>query len=67
MLFRSHSRPGVFSRGAITQNFSSIGADAKAQQLPPRDPATREEPTLQPIEPPAPVFPGTPVEKNGPA
>ena len=62
-----HSRPGVFSRGAITQNFSSIGADAKPQQLPPRDPATREEPTLQPIEPPTPVFPGTPVEKNGPA
>jgi outer membrane protein TolC len=38
-----HSRPGVFSRGAITQNFESIGGDARAQQLPARDPATREE------------------------
>jgi len=37
-----HSRPGVFSRGAITQNFESIGADVRAQQLPARDPATRE-------------------------
>jgi outer membrane protein TolC len=41
-----HSRPGVFSRGPITQQFSAIGADAPAQQLPPRDPATREEPLL---------------------
>ncbi len=39
-----HSRPGVFSRGAISQNFESLGADARAMQLPPRDPATREEP-----------------------
>jgi outer membrane protein TolC len=38
-----HSRPGVFSRGPITQNFESIGADARAAQLPARDPATREE------------------------
>jgi outer membrane protein TolC len=38
-----HSRPGVFSRGAITQNFESIGADARATQLPPRDPATKED------------------------
>ncbi len=37
-----HSRPGVFSRGAVTQNFESIGADARPSQLPPRDPATRE-------------------------
>ncbi|MFM8805366.1 MAG: TolC family protein, partial [Planctomycetia bacterium] len=37
-----HSRPGVFSRGAITQNFESIGADARAMQLPARDPATKE-------------------------
>jgi outer membrane protein TolC len=36
------SRPGVLSRGAITQNFESIGADAGAVQLPPRDPTTRE-------------------------
>jgi len=39
-----HSRPGVFSRGAISQNFEPLGADARAMQLPPRDPATREEP-----------------------
>ena len=37
-----HSRPGVFSRGVVTQNFESIGADARAVQLPARDPATRE-------------------------
>lgn len=39
-----HSRPGVFSRGAISQNFEAIGADARPMQLPPRDPATRDEP-----------------------
>ena len=39
-----HSRPGVFSRGAVSQNFEAIGADARAMQLPPRDPATRDEP-----------------------
>jgi len=50
-----HSRPGVFSRGAITQHFASIGADAPAMQLPPRDPATREEPQLAPL----PAAPGT--------
>ncbi len=44
-----HSRPAVFSRGAITQNFESLGADARPMQLPARDPATREEPT--PAEP----------------
>jgi hypothetical protein len=44
-----HSRPAVFSRGAITQNFESLGADARPMQLPPNDPATREEPT--PAEP----------------
>ncbi|MFM7413856.1 MAG: TolC family protein, partial [Planctomycetota bacterium] len=38
-----HSRPGVFSRGAISQNFADLGADAPAVQLPPRDPATRPE------------------------
>jgi len=56
-----HSRPAVFSRGAITQNFESIGADARPMQLPPRDPATREEPTQAE---PAPTFPGTPLD-NG--
>jgi len=49
-----HSRPGVFSRGAITQNFESIGADARATQLAPRDPATREEPADEKRAPPAP-------------
>jgi outer membrane protein TolC len=39
-----HSRPAVFSRGAITQDFESVGADARPVQLPARDPATREEP-----------------------
>ena len=38
-----HSRPGVFSRGPISQNFEAIGADARPFQLPPRDPATRED------------------------
>ncbi len=47
-----HSRPGVFSRGAITQNFESVGADARPQQLPPRDPATREEPSQPEPAPP---------------
>jgi len=51
-----HSRPGVFSRGAITQNFESVGADARATQLPPRDPATRETPG-----PTAPAFPARPA------
>jgi outer membrane protein TolC len=44
----SHSRPGILSRGPITQNFESIGADARPIQLPPRDPATREE-SFKPI------------------
>jgi outer membrane protein TolC len=49
-----HSRPGVFSRGTITQNFESIGADARAVQLPARDPATRDaEPTSVPRQPAA--------------
>jgi hypothetical protein len=38
-----HSRPGVFSRGSITQNFESIGAATPVTQLPPRDPATKED------------------------
>ena len=45
-----HSQPGVFSRGPITQNFESIGADARPQQLPPRDPATREGPVREEFE-----------------
>ena len=40
-----HSRPGVFSRGPITQNFDGIGAGTEAKLLPPRDPATILEPT----------------------
>lgn len=54
-----HSRPGVFSRGAITQNFESVGADARAVQLPPRDPATRENDQQVPR-----VFPGAPQQKG---
>ena len=52
-----HSRPGVFSRGAISQNFEALGADARAMQLPPRDPATREEPLPagRPASPSAPA------------
>jgi outer membrane protein TolC len=38
-----HSRPGVFSRGPISQSFEAAGADARPVQLPPRDPATRED------------------------
>jgi len=59
-----HSRPGVFSRGAITQNFESIGADARPIQLPPLDPATREQPGPAPVPalpPPFPELVPTPV------
>ena len=55
-----HSRPAVFSRGSITQNFDSIGADPKAIQLPPRDPATREDDDAQK----APPAPGTKPQQN---
>ena len=55
-----HSRPGVFSRGPITQNFESIGADSRAIQLPPRDPATREE-EPSPTKPAAPELIPTPL------
>ena len=55
-----HSRPAVFSRGSITQNFESIGADPKAIQLPPRDPATREDDDAQK----APPAPGTKPQQN---
>ncbi len=57
-----HSRPGVFSRGAISQNFAELGADAQATQLPPRDPATRPE--TVPAKPPA--APGTRPEPTTP-
>jgi outer membrane protein TolC len=40
-----HSRPGVFSRGPITQRFSDVGAATSVEQLEPRDPATVEEST----------------------
>ena len=57
-----HSRPGVFSRGAISQNFEELGADARATQLEPRDPATR----LEPISSPLPAAPGTKLEPASP-
>jgi outer membrane protein TolC len=38
-----HSRPGVFSRGPVTQAFESVGADARPVQLPPLEPATRQD------------------------
>jgi len=38
-----HSRPGVFSRGPISQSFEAVGADARPRQLPPMDPATRQD------------------------
>ena len=38
-----HSRPGVFSRGPISQSFEALGADARPVQLPPMDPATRQD------------------------
>jgi hypothetical protein len=55
-----HSRPGVFSRGSITQNFESIGADARAMQLPARDPATKDDAD----ERNAPPAPGTTPRQN---
>ena len=58
-----HSRPGVFSRGSISQNFEELGAAAPATQLPPRDPATRPE-TL-PAQP-LPTAPGTKPEPTAP-
>jgi outer membrane protein TolC len=53
-----HSQPGVFSRGSVTQDFESLGADARPRQLPPRDPATREEPLpAEGVPTPAPAMP----------
>jgi outer membrane protein TolC len=57
-----HSRPGVFSRGAVSQNFAELGADAPAQQLPARDPATRAEPVPASL----PAAPGTKLEPTAP-
>ena len=62
-----HSRPGVFSRGPITQNFESIGADARPVQLPPRDPATRDEPPAAPGTKAAPENPAVPEQLPTPA
>jgi hypothetical protein len=54
-----HSQPGVFSRGSITQKFETIGADARPQQLPPLDPASRSQPTAgRPEEVPTPIGEG---------
>ncbi len=38
-----HSRPGVFSRGIVSQAFEPLGADARPVQLSPMDPATRSD------------------------
>ena len=57
-----HSRPGVFSRGAVSQNFADLGADAPATQLPARDPATRAEPVPASL----PAAPGTKSEPTAP-
>ena len=38
-----HSRPGVFSRGTVTQSFESVGSDTPPVQLPPMEPATRQD------------------------
>ena len=57
-----HSRPGVFSRGAVSQNFAERGADATATQLPARDPATRAEPVPANL----PAAPGTKSEPTAP-
>jgi outer membrane protein TolC len=38
-----HSRPGVFSRGPISQEFESLGGTSPVMQLPPMDPATRQD------------------------
>jgi len=38
-----HSRPGVFSRGTVTQSFESVGSGTPPVQLPPMEPATRQD------------------------
>ena len=60
-----HSRPGVFSRGPITQQFDAVGAAANAQQMPPRDPATRELPATLPRDFNAEELP-TPIPNDTP-
>ena len=57
-----HSRPGVFSRGAVSQEFAPLGADAPATQLPARDPATRPEPVPAKL----PAAPGSRPEPSTP-
>ena len=61
-----HSRPGVFSRGPITQQFDAVGAAANAQQMPPRDPATRELPATLPRDFNAEELP-TPIPNDTPS
>jgi outer membrane protein TolC len=55
-----HSRPGVFSRGPISQSFEAVGADARPRQLPPMDPATRQDELPAKEELPADPAGGTP-------
>ena len=38
-----HSRPGVFSRGPISQDFPAVGGGSPSLQLSPMDPATRQD------------------------
>ena len=56
-----HSRPGVFSRGPISQNFESLGGGSRAAQLPPMDPATRQDELPAKEELPS-RFDGSPAE-----
>jgi outer membrane protein TolC len=57
-----HSRPGVFSRGAVSQEFAPLGADAPATQLPALDPTIRTEPVPAKL----PATPGAKPEPAGP-
>jgi len=57
-----HSKPGVFSRGPITQRFADVGAATSVEQLEPRDPATFEEPP----KPAAPAVPKAPPPETVP-
>jgi len=63
-----HSRPGVFSRGPVTQSFESVGADARPVQMPPLEPATRQDELPAKEELPAsPSAPATPELLPAPA
>jgi hypothetical protein len=63
-----HSRPGVFSRGPVTQSFESVGADARPVQMPPMEPATRQDELPAKEELPAsPSAPATPELLPAPA